>query len=291
MTDTELFCRLLNPNVDWSKVDLSHVANLKLTLNPTRRDKLIEAVQSTYWPEAVPGQMIVKSSEERQRRSKSIIHDFIRQPVRGQRVLDLGCGAGDCTTTAFEQGAVAIGYDAVPHADWTTQKGEFTTDLEVVKEKGPYDIVLMYDVYDHRSREYSIEPILQLLPKITTPKALIYARVHPFSSRHGGHLYETLNKAYVHLFLTPPEIEKLGGKLDTYSRIIHPEVVYPATWGKLGFPIVSQKSSIVVPEPIIETFLPFVAPLWHQQCKITDFSQILHIMSIQFIDYVLRPNT
>jgi hypothetical protein len=158
-----------------------------------------------------------------------------------------------------------------------------------VIKNGPYDAILFYDVFDHMVGT-PMEKIIGSLRKATKARTSVYARCHPFSARHGGHLYETLNKAYAHLFLSPEEVKELGGTIEKTHEIIAPEIVYPAMMNRLGFNIISTHQAITEPEPIIEAFIPFVLPIWYTKYKINQVSQISRIMSIQFIDYVMRVN-
>lgn len=287
MQDIENLCYLIDPSSDWTKKDVSHLSHLKVSINPTRRDILLSAIRSNYWPEAIPESMIVKTPESRTQRAISIISDFIRQPLKGLNFLDYGCGTGDCTYIAKERGATAIGYDIKSDPNWSNLNVHLTSDFKEVQRNGPYDVILLYDLLDHMVSESMNEFMTNLRPLMNT-KTVLYVRCHPFSSRHGNHLYETLNKAYAHLFLTPDEVTQLGGIPEIVKGVIHPQLVYPAMFNKLGFTIIKQQPMIVQPEATIEAFLPFLVPTWYQRCNIIDAREILQAISIQFVDFTLR---
>ncbi len=289
MTDIQTLCSIIDPTINWEDKNLDHISNISISVNTNNRLLLLDAIKSIYWPEAVPAKMIVTTKDYRIKRAKMIITDFIRQPLKGQKFLDFGCGTGDCVSIAKEMGAEAIGYDIKPHEDWATLDGKFTTDLDEVIKNGPYDVILFYDVIDHMYKSPT-DKIMWSLRKATRSRTAIYARCHPFSSRHGNHLYESLNKAYAHLFLTDNEIAELGGKPELTHTIINPEIVYPAMLNKMGFTIVNAYPVILQPESIIKAFLPFIHPLWYSKYKITDIQQIIKIISIQFVDYIMRIN-
>lgn len=283
MTDIQSLCHLIDPTIDWSTKDLTHISDLKLSLNTSNRNQLIQIIQSNYWPEAVPEAHIVRSEADRQRRSASIINDFIQEPLNGKKFLDFGCGNGDCVTTATNYGAIATGYDIKQHQEWSGQKGQFTTDLEQIGRQGPYDVVMIYDVLDHWVGPW--EPV-KLLKTWATPETTFYARSHPFSSRHGGHLYESMNKAYVHLFLTEEEIGKsFKGPWD----VICPDMAYIGLITSLGMSIIRQQKTYMKPEPIIVSSLPFIIHQWHNIFKPDEMVQkVIETISIQFIDFTFK---
>lgn len=254
------------------------------------RQTLLDSIQSSYWPQAVPPTMIVNSKESRDNRAKTIINNFIHQPLKGRKFLDFGCGLGDCVKAASNAGAVAIGYDKHSSDEWAHQQVTLTTEMNTVIENGPYDVVLMYDVIDHMTNDM-LEAVFWDLRKAIRPNTTFYVRCHPYSSRHGTHLYETYNKAYAHLFLTNQEIINGGGKIIKTFEIIDPVTTYPAMFEKLGFNIINTSQVITAPEPNIEQFMKLLMPVWYaKQKKTVDQKHILSTISIQFIDYVLKAN-
>jgi hypothetical protein len=54
----------------------------------------------------------------------------------------------------------------------------------------------------------------------------IYIRHHPWVSRHGGHVYKKLNKAFVHLVFTEDELRSMGIELEHNIKVVYPMSTY-----------------------------------------------------------------
>ncbi len=251
----------------------------------THRPHLIDLIKSSQWPEAIASSLIVKTLEQRQLRAQSILTNFIKKPLNHVRFLDFGCGHGDCVHQAVERGALAAGYDIEANTCWQEQKGEYSTDIDRITGLGPYDIILLYDVMDHIMD--GTFKMIELLKTMMTNDSIVYVRCHPYSSRHGGHLYEQLNKAYLHLFMSPLELQQLNITMPAIRQIITPSETYLAIFKECGLTIINTDISYVAPESVIELVMPFIINKW-QKFGITDLTQILSIMSIQFIDYQVQ---
>ncbi len=164
--------------------------------------QLQDLLKSDKWPEAVLEFQIADdtSEEDKTDRAEGIIDILIEESLEGKRFLDFGCGEGHSVKYSSEENAsVSVGYDikSTGKLPWE-QDGKFllTTEFEKVLDKGPFDIVLIYDVLDHAEDPMDV---LLKASSVLSPTGTIYLRCHPFSSRHGGHCYRKLNKAFVHL--------------------------------------------------------------------------------------------
>jgi 2-polyprenyl-3-methyl-5-hydroxy-6-metoxy-1,4-benzoquinol methylase len=181
-----------------------------------RSDILIEMVKSPDWPEAVPGDLICTESEtDKQERAEGIIEMML--PPNITKFLDFGCGEGHVPEKMAQRASLAVGYDITRQGDktWEEQQGNFllTTSLDKVKQAGPYDTILIYDVIDHIMGQ-AMSMILHQAKAVLAPGGKIYLRTHPWTGRHGGHLYRKLNKAFAHFLLTDDELMTLGVEQD-----------------------------------------------------------------------------
>jgi len=194
-----------------------------------------QLVESDIWPEAVPSALIVSDETKAKFRSKTIVRAYVGN-VNGKKILDFGCGNGYCVREALSAGAaISVGYDIKSHDAWSEPQPSdlspamsepvLTTDFDEVLKYAPYDIVLVYDVIDH------VEPnkIKDVISKILSAcdfKTFVKVRCHPWTSIHGGHVYENLNKAYGHIFLSDEKlaeyqteyVNKIGRPLATYKK-------------------------------------------------------------------------
>lgn len=285
MNDIKLICSLLGADVDWTKVNLDHIKDLKIKIDDSRRDILLKIFDSELWPESISQSAIVSTPEARRKRASTILTQFIKTSLTGIKFLDYGCGDGDCASAAFDYGAEGFGYDIAKSNEWKNQKGFFSDNIDDIIKKGPYDVIMLYDVVDHMIGSDTRDSF-ETLNKLLKPSSIIYMRCHPYSSRHGSHLYKTLNKAYAHLFLTEKEITDRGGKSEKTFQIINPDVVYKAMFNYSDLSITSTNKTIVEPENIIKTCLPFISYRWINNNY--EDTTIVNILSYQFIDYTVR---
>jgi len=63
-----------------------------------------------------------------------------------------------------------------------------------------YDFILINDVLDHAADPLDM---LEQVNKIRNPETKIVVRCHPWTSRHGTHVYKQMNKAFLHLIFNP----------------------------------------------------------------------------------------
>lgn len=183
---------------------------------------------SDQWPEAIDQNLICAQDSETDKisRAEGILELLVEKDLKNKKFLDFGCGEGHVAYKSLSQEPiVSVGYDKIQSETWSrfgqNDKLIFTTDLETVKQQSPYDIILVYDVIDHITLEESIVVLKQVHDLLET-NGTIYLRAHPFCSRHATHLYQTINKAYIHLVFTSQELKNLG-----YEAPENPHVVYP----------------------------------------------------------------
>ena len=213
-------------------------------------DKLKNLLISSDWPESVLEFQIVDraSDQEKMDRAEGVVDILIQEDLKNKKFLDFGCGEGHMAKYASQQCSTSVGYDITkPESSnfiWEEKQDNFllTNDFEKVKENGPYDVILIYDVVDH-----SVNPvdILKKASEVVSDSGKIYLRGHPWCSRHGGHLYRQINKAFVHLVFTENELEQLGHKSDD---TVQTKVKYPI----IAYKNMIQESGLKTNEPELE---------------------------------------
>jgi len=200
------------------------------------------------WPEAVPQFLICNRTEaDKKERAEGIV-DYIDMDLSGKKILDFGCGEGHLVKLLAEKGINATGYDIQKQGEleWeTTETGLLTTDWEKTKAQKPYDVVLLYDVLDHATDPVSC---LKQLREVCTSDTTIIVRTHPFCGPHGGHLYQKINKAYVHLIFTESELAEMGYPLDQLQKVFYPLATCDTWFKSSGFSIAKNNT--------VKTFVP-----------------------------------
>lgn len=256
-------------------------------------EKLKKALQSDRWPEAVNQTLICdpESTPEKAKRGIGIIELMVEENLKGIKFLDYGCGEGHTTAYAAEKGAkLAMGYDPKAFSGWDTTKDNlvYTSTSKDVEDNGPYDVILLFDVLDHATGEDPIS-VLKKLNSVLTDSGRIYARMHPFTSRHATHLYYELNKAYLHLVFTPQEIAQLipNSKYEEPSvGVTMPIATYNNWVEKSGLKVINRRE---VKENVEAFFkIPKIAERIMKATKAGGFPE--YQMSLQFIDLVLGKN-
>ena len=201
-------------------------------------DYLKNLLESENWPEAVLSFQIAdeKSEADKSDRAEGIA-DVLLPDLQGVKFLDFGCGEGHISRYCAEKSSLSVGYDIVNPTGSLFKWDELdnnlllTTNFEKVKEQGPYDVILLYDVLDHcktsnASHHDSIIEVLSQVKSVLSPEGKIYLRFHPWCSRHGGHLYRKLNKAYIHLIFSEQELNSLGLEVDFTHKVLFPLLTY-----------------------------------------------------------------
>lgn len=205
-------------------------------------DDLKNLLELDQWPMAIPPNMIcdVSADQDKQDRAEGILDIIIDVHLEGLSFLDFGCGEGHVVNQSLMQNPkTTVGYDIEKSDKWAqwTDKAFFTTNWDEVRERAPYDVVLLYDVVDHMMEENWIEKLHEV-KKVMSSNGRAYVRCHPWCSRHGTHLYHQKNKAFMHLVFNDKELEELGFKQTPTRKIIHPLMTYDDLFKKAGFRVV-----------------------------------------------------
>lgn len=254
-------------------------------------DGLKKALESSKWPEAVNPNLICDRSSEQDKveRAVGIIELMVEQNLTGKKYLDFGCGEGHTVAEAAKHGtALAIGYDRERNETWDRLGGEnvsFTDKWVEVEAAGPYDAVVLFDVIDHTIGESPVQ-ILEKVKSVLAPDGLIYLRTHPYTSRHGTHLYHKLNKAYLHLVFTEEELATLVPDYVTEAnaKVTLPMAQYAAVFTEAGLTQVSKRDITERVEAFFK--IPKIAERIMRKTGHKTFPEFQ--MSLQFIDYVLK---
>ena len=237
---------------------------------------------SKEWPEAVAPDMIATTDADKHFRALHIV-DLI-PPMQGKFVLDCGCNEGFNAVEFANSAAQVIGYDLKENERWASQSKTnliLTTDKQIVASHR-FNLIVLYDVIDHIIGE-SPEDFFIWLASLLTDDGEMYIRAHPWTSRTGGHAYESINKAYIHLALTPDELPPIA---EPSIKINQPMVAYEQWFKTAGLKI--KGKHVLVTE--VEEF--FSGPILDRIIKINWGGNrpdaIQETLANHFIDYRLR---
>lgn len=281
--------------------------------NPSRGPKLfatslpeaqlgpVPDVHVNDWPLAVdPGLIVPENGHaEKQFRAMQVV-SLLQDPegsglnLANRTVLDCGCGEGhNAHEMAITAGRV-IGYDVscdeARREQWARMAGEnltFTLDKEEVNHHAPYDIVVLYDVIDHLRGE-DPEEFMKWVASMLRTNGRMFVRAHPWTSKTGGHCYRALNKAWIHLALTPSELSELGVEPEEPNlRVVRPMAAYEKWFKSAGLVVVNKKVRAE------ETDKPLSNAIVDRIIKTTwagevDAQTAKRIMANHFIDYWLK---
>lgn len=197
---------------------------------------IVDLVLSDEWPQAVPDYMICTDDEKDKIERANGMSEYIGNTVN-KKVLDFGCGEGHLAQAIAKKAIKSSGYDIVKNGNLEWEKeGEYflTTDFSKIVANGPYDYIVLYDVLDHSENPVKI---LKDIKSISGPKTEVFVRCHSWMSRHGSHLYKTLNKAWVHLFLTETEMQYLNLVPDSKQKYFRPLAQHSSWFEQAGFKV------------------------------------------------------
>lgn len=245
-------------------------------------------IYDNNWPQAVDPKMIVSQDEEMKQFRALQVMSLINTQFDNKTVLDCGCGEGHVANEISHITKV-VGYDKKENKNWpklTNNNLIFTIDKQIVTDNSPYDIIVLYDVLDHIESE-DPEKLMKWLNNLLSKDGIIFVRTHPWVGRTGGHYYESINKAYVHLAITPDEAAKEGIKQkEPNLKIVRPMAAYEAWFKDAGLVIIDKKVKTVE----VDDF--FTDEIIDRMIKINwgkiDIITAKKIMANHFIDYTLK---
>jgi hypothetical protein len=206
------------------------------------KDNFDELILSDLWPAEVLESMIVTGDDQATTRARSIISAYGISSKENAKFLDFGCGEGHCVIEAAKANVESYGYDI--EEKWKpekTAKATLTTSRDIILENAPYSIILLYDVIDHIMTHEEAVEVSKFIKSISDSNTVIRARCHPWTSRHGGHLYTSINKAYAHILLSEDELKK--HLKEPVRRITRPLYEYGRIFEEAGLSAVDIKKS------------------------------------------------
>jgi len=244
------------------------------------------------WPKA---KEIISPAKEAQ--------DFLNRSmmqIENCNVLDFGSGLGYLSSLIGQKAKKTISYDITQEKTRLEPGDTFkiVNTIEDIQQEGPYDIIFLKDVLDHlepatsEETQLYIEQLhikyLKLLKSCLASSGKIYLRIHPWTSRHGGHLFHTQNMAYIHLILSDEEyLEKsVNSGVKVTHQIFNAENYYKKCINKSGLNIF--KTTLIKED--LEDFI--IARLLDQIKKhyplltITD-AELRSLLAVSYIDFLL----
>lgn len=269
----------------------------KTLINQDDFEMLKSLLGSEDWPEAVPEFQITDESSEsdKDERAETIADLFVALSP-GKKFLDFGCGEGH-VAKHISKSNFAVGYDISPpkikNSPWDVKSDSLvlTSEFDAVKSNGPYDEILIYDVLDHAEDPAGV---LKMAKSVLSENGSIRVRCHPWCSRHGGHLYRQINKAFVHLVFSESELSEMGFICDNTmnKKVIYPIATYEKYIAQANLSKISMEADNQEPEsffsetPIVAERIKLSLPEDNGKKRRQEFPSF----QIQqcFLDFVLR---
>ncbi len=217
--------------------------------------------KSDKWPLAVSEDMRFSEDEVGKLARARAIIEYMEEDFKGKKFLDYGCG-DSLVVNELSSICEARGYD-------------IGGDFEEIQKAGPYDIILLYDVLDHCTNETQ-ESLMGKVESLLSPDGVIYVRCHPWTSPHATHMYNQLNRGYLHLVFTPEELVTFGISGVETLRIEKPVLHYRELFKGFKYSeniIMDDVSQFYFDDKIVK--------------KGNLSSSLLSNMKIHFIDYKL----
>lgn len=253
-------------------------------------------INNPNWPEAVPQDLLadITSEDDMNCRAGTIIDCTIDVDMQGKTFLDFGCGDGYVAREALNRGVEkSVGYDIFISDKWESVKQgltnlEFVDDYDELKGQ-KFDIILIYDVIDHCEKPLGL---LVQAKKLLADDGVIYLKCHPWTSRHGTHIYKTLNRAYVHLLVKDENLKKMGHNGLKVRKLLHPIQSYREWIDRSGLVIKDEK---VITNNLDKFFRDnektrkSIYKHWSAELEKGEISEdsINRILEIEFVEYTL----
>ena len=136
-----------------------------------------------------------------------------RVDMRGKRVLEVGCGAGDLSAVlARDYDCKVRGVDIVPYATWE-QDGHRNLTLSVLDVSGDHDLaprtfdrIVSLVVWEHVRHPFSA---LKACRDLLQPDGIFYLRANLYRSAVASHLYREVFFPWPHLLFPDSVFEEL----------------------------------------------------------------------------------
>jgi hypothetical protein len=144
--------------------------------------------------------------------------------------------------------------------------------------KGIFDCVLVHDVLDHAIGTHHVD-MMREIAAVSNADTVVKVRIHPWTSRHGTHCYRFINKAFVHLVLTPSELRSIGCTPQAIPTIpiMNPHEHYDGVFKSAGWKVVK-----------VEGVYEEVEPFFTENASIRKRLPVApEVMRINFLDYQL----
>lgn len=251
-------------------------------------------ILTELWPEAVPAYLIINDADDiikRHYKAVQIIRSIdgdIRHNWYNSKVLEIGCGEGFLSYEIANYAGSVVAYDINEDTHWKVlnDKNNLTfTNNDKDLAGSNFDYIVLYDVLDHIEKlEYT--EFMLWVKSLLKPNGKMIIRTHPWTSKHGGHLYQQHNKAYLHLALSIDELDARGLKLIPNLKIAKPLASYDSIFKSAGLKILNTKTiTETVDKYIIGRLIDRINKnTWSGEIN-TQLA--LKIMSIQYLDYLL----
>lgn len=258
---------------------------------------LPEIQEESDWPLAVNPALIINPEDETEvkMRASHIIEVMLAgKDLYGLKFLDFGCGSGHVAMEALSRSASSVvGYDIKAHHTWQSNSAiTFTTDWKAMAEKGPYDLILLYDVLDH-VMDKDPGDVLSDLGRLLSANGEIIIRFHPWISRHGMHLYTKINRAYLHLIFGEEQLKEAGLEIMPTRKVIHPMMTYKNWITKSGLKIIKEDK---LQEPVEDYFLKndlirTLIQRHYDESPMPDYREghgdLSRVLSFHWVDFIL----
>jgi len=256
-------------------------------------EKLSVVLKNDKWPQAVNSALICDphSENDKEERGRGIIELMIEEDLKNLKFLDYGCGEGHCAFASSNyETKLSVGYDIKEHENWRNFEQRdnliITNNWHEISQKGPYDVVIIFDVIDHIEGEEPTD-LLKKVYDVIPEGGKVYLRCHPWTSRHATHLYHDLNKAYIHLIFSEEELKKLVPKSQFAEHnigVTRPVNTYKKYIEGSGLKEIHRRDITEKIEPFFK--IPKIA---ERIMKATGHKEFPNFqLSIQFLDWILE---